>query len=335
MRALIVAVLAACGSSSTPTTPTTPPSASGPTQQEIAASQEKKRELARRAVITAEHRKLESEQQDFLGATCTDNEKWAQQQCAPSCYPPEQPDPRMGTKVTGAIEIQHMVCQQVLGGDSYGPFAVMDELAPKLAAKKFRKRFPKPHGKKAWQAEVTNWLAESLPKNKLPKGDVMIVVDKWHAEQHPITLAKYRCVTVSHFTRSLSGKLDACAATRGTVCEATGNDAVRGINLMSFRIAEAKRFKAKGNETGCKEAALAVIATARGMPRWRQYAKLNVGAWKDGIAYKTRFEGVLDEEQLFERAAAIGSEAEQLYSACGGEAPATTTAQEQAFHSCP
>src|SRR5687768_3661382 len=127
MRAFVLAVVAACGSSSS-STPTTPTSSSGPTQQELAAAQAKKREEARRAVITAEHRKLESEQQDFLGATCTDNEKWAQQQCAPSCYPPEQPDPRMGTKVTGATEIQHMVCQQVLGGDSYGAFAVMDEL---------------------------------------------------------------------------------------------------------------------------------------------------------------------------------------------------------------
>jgi hypothetical protein len=72
------------------------------------------------------------------------------------------------------------------------------------------------------------------------------------------------------------------------------------------------------------------------MPRWRQYAKLNVGQWTDGLAYKTRFDGTLDEDALFAAVATLGTAAEQVYTACALTTPVVTKPeQEHAFHSCP
>ena len=85
----------------------------------------------------------------------------------------------------------------------------------------------------------------------------------------------------------------------------------------------------------CQQAALEAIAVARGLPRWRQYAKLNVEHWTDHAAYRTRFDGTLDEDTLFAQAATLGAEAETVYTACGGAADAPTTpVQEQSFHTC-
>ena len=42
--------------------------------------------------------------------------------------------------------------------------------------------------------------------------------------------------------------------------------------------------------------------------------------WEDGILYKTRFDGVLDEDALFGLAASLGSDAERLHTTCGGAA---------------
>ena len=47
------------------------------------------------------------------------------------------------------------------------------------------------------------------------------------------------------------------------------------------------------------QAALEAVAVARGMPRWRQYASLNTDEWKSWPRYRTRFDGILDEDSLF------------------------------------
>ena len=98
---------------------------------------------------------------------------------------------------------------------------------------------------------------------------------------------------------------------------------------------EARQLQAAGNNDGCQQAALEAIAVARGMPRWRQYAKLNVGEWPKNARYRTRFDGILDEDTLFADAQSLGAEAEAVFATCGGAAGAPTTAeQEQSFHTC-
>jgi hypothetical protein len=62
---------------------------------------------------------------------------------------------------------------------------------------------------------------------------------------------------------------------------------------------------------------------------------LNTSQWKSFARYRTRFDGILDEDTLFSTTIALGTEAESVYVACGGAAnPKTTADQEQSFHTC-
>lgn len=319
-RSLALIAVLGCGSSQSTTAI---PPADQSAAQLRAEQVRKEKERAEHAANVNNHRKLESAQQDALGATCDDAAKWAEQHCTPSCYPVEPKDPRAGTKVAGAVHIQHLVCQRA----DDGPWLVIDELDPKLTTKPARGRRPKPHKKGSWQADVAAAVDDR---------DVVIVAGARRTMRHPLTRESLQCVTVTRHANAPRGKLEACgAAGRKTTCEVAGNAAARGINLVRYRLAEAAQLRDAGKEPECQAAALDALATARGLPRWRQYAKLNVGEWTEGLAYKTRFDGILDEDSLFALATTLGTEAEQLYAACGGASPRTTPEQEHAFHSCP
>lgn len=330
-RSLLLTVLvAACGSSPPPAAPP-PAAAAGPSEQELVA----RREQQQRAAELATHRKLETEQQEALAETCDEPPPHDQHaRCLPSCYPTEPADPRAGQKPRGPVAIEHLVCEPV-GSDDPAARMIADELAgATLHVRPVRGRFPAPHRKGSWQADVEAWLAGASPA-KPPRGDVFVVTGTWRERTHPLTGERLRCVTVAHYTRALRGGLDACGASGDVGCEAAGDAAARGLNVVHYRLAEARRLQAAGKPADCQQAALEAIAVARGMPRWRQYAKLNVEKWAAHAAYRTRFDGTLDEDTLFATAARLGSEAEALYAACGGPAGAPTTPeQEQSFHTC-
>ncbi len=332
---VIVLYLEACGSSSPPE-PTEPTKVAVVKKAEPSEEELAEKERVERAAIVARHRELESASQDALAASCKDTEAWSKQHCTPTCYPGEPPDARKGKKLAGPVEIQHHVCQPVLGDEQFGAMMVIDEIGTKLRARKHRGRFPKAHKKSAWQAEVATWFRDASPI-ELPRRDVVVVADKkWRDVRHPITQETMRCVTVSHYTRSVRGKLGDCGATKKTVCEAAGNAYVRGMNFAQYRLSEAKQLQATGKEDECLKAAHEAVAAARGLPRWRQYQKLNLGKWTEGLAYKTRFNGLLDEDKLFEVATTLATEAQGVYAACGGSPKSPTTPQqEQSFHSCP
>ena len=276
--------------------------------------------------LAAEHRKIEEEQQDALAATCDDKagaDKHAR--CLPSCYATEAGDPRAGKKLAGRVEIAHLVCERD------GKYVLADE-AGKLSIRRVRGRAPAAHKKTSWQAPIERALAETP---KLPPGDAIVVTGKWQHVTHPITKEALRCVKVSYVAKAMRAPLDACGAGGTLACEALGDPASRGINVVHYRLAEAKQLRARGNVDDCQQAALEAIAVARGLPRWRQYAKLNAGKWTHRAAFRTRFDGTLDEDTLFATAAELGKEAEVVYSACGGTTGApTTTEQEQSFHTC-
>ena len=129
--------------------------------------------------------------------------------------------------------------------------------------------------------------------------------------------------------------LDACGGRGAVACEAGGNHAAHGIDVVHFRLAEARQLQVKGNDARCQQTALEAIAVARGLPRWRQYVALNVDQWKSSPRYRTRFDGILDEDTLFTTAIALGTEAAAVHDACGGAPnPTPTVAQEQSFHTC-
>jgi hypothetical protein len=307
---LVVAVVA-CGSRTPPPRPVVEAVAARPAEDPQAA------ERAEREREVATHRKIEEEQQDALGATCTDPGKH-EPRCTPSCYVPAVADPRASKKLEGSLEIQHLVCQRSDGG----PYMVMDDLDGKLAAKPAR-RFGKPH-RKGWQAEVEASL----------KPELFVVTGNWRGVTEPVTKERLRCAPASQFA-VLKKPLDACGGTGDVLCEASGNAAAHGLDVIRYRLAEARALQAAGKAEGCQQAALEAIAVARGMPRWRQYAKLNVGQWRDNARYRTRFDGILDEDTLFADAQSLGTDAQAVFATCGGAPGApTTAAQEQSFHTC-
>lgn len=310
---LVLLVLAACGGKTEP-----PPA---PPRPAAVAVRTQPSEQEHHAEIVAEHRKIEEQQQDAFALACTEEAPHAKR-CKPSCYEPAPADLRAGKKLAGAVEIQRLACKV---GEGY---ALVDGLAPELVAKPARGRFPKPH-KTGWQASIEH--AQLLPK--LAKGDELVVTGKKLRDYHdPITRETRECVVISQFTH-LRKPLDKCGGDNFG-CEANGDNAAHGIDVIHFRLAEARALQAANKPEQCQAAALEAIAVSRGMPRWRQYAKLNVKGWHEVAAYRTRFDGFLDEDTLFATAASLGSDAEAVYAACGGASAKTTAEDEQSFHAC-
>jgi hypothetical protein len=326
VRLALVAVLVGCGSASPPP-PAPPPAAIAPPPPVVD-------EKAKHDEIVAAHRAIEEEQQSALAATCDEPKGHeAHERCLPSCYPTEPADIRAGKKLLGVVEIAHLACEPA-GGTGTGPFAIVDEIGgAKLGARPVRGGAPRGHRKGTWQATVEAALVEAQ-RPKLVRGETIVVSGVWRELAHPLTKVRLRCVTFSHYTR-LHRALDGCGGDGGLACEATGNAAARGINVVHYRLDEARALQAAGKTTECQQAALEAVAVARGLPRWRQYMKLNVAKWTEHPGYRTRFDGVLDEDALFAEATRQGGEAQEVYAACGGPAAApTTVAQEQSFHAC-
>ena len=313
----MVVWLAACGSTTAPTPPVTAPTTAvaKPIDESI-----------RRAQLADAHHKLEAEQQGAFAATCTEPGKHAR--CLPSCYAGEPLDPRATKRPQQAIAIEHLACEKQ-GRAGSGPFTLADEVG-KLAVRPTGAP-GKPHKKGSWQAVVEEALVHlSRPK----RSDAIVVTSAaWRNLEHPITKEKLRCVTVAHYARGIRS-IDGCGEDGAIGCEAMGDPAAHGINVVHYRLVEAQRLEATGKSTECQQAALEAIAVARGLPRWRQYMQLNIAKWTPHTAYRTRFDGLLDEDALFTTAIALGKQAEALHAACGGASTQTTPAQEQSFHTC-
>lgn len=295
-------------------------------------------EQARKAELAAAHRELEDAQATAFAATCARPAGEPRvPRCLPSCYVGEAPDPRAGKKVGRSAEIPHVVCTRSAQSNA-GPFVIIDELGgATLAAKPLRGRMPRASKKGSWQHGVEAEVMTQLRPDLAP-GDVVRVTGTWKTRTHPLTREALRCVPVSHYVktsrRPLDRTLDACGSQGTTACEATGDAATHGINVVRYRLAEARRLQTAGDTAGCQQAALEAVAVSRGMPRWRQYASLNTDQWKAWPRYRTRFDGTLDEDSLFALAIALGSDAQDVYASCGGTSPTTNVADEQSFHTC-
>ena len=329
MNRLGVVVLVACGSTSPPPKPPPAPTveaAEAPPAAPPADAQPD--EATHKQELADAHHKLEVEQQEALAVTCTAPKTEKHERCLPSCYPTEAPDPRAGKKLGGIVEVAHLVCAPPSEG---APYVIADEVeSGRLAVRTLHGKAPAAHKKGSWQEEIETALVP--PKSRR---DLFVVAGTWRDVQHPLTGEHLKCVGVSRFVRGMIHPLDGCGADGNLACEATGNAAARAINVVHYRLAEAKRLQHDRKSTECQQAAIEAIAVARGLPRWRQYVKLNIGKWVDHATYRTRFDGILDEDTLFATATQLGSEAEAIYAACGGANGAPTTpAQEQSFHAC-
>jgi hypothetical protein len=321
--AIAVTLLVACGSSAPPPpapAPAAPAAPTGPSAAELAAEHDR----AEHAQLAAAHQKLEAEQQDALAVTCAEVGPPSHDRCLPSCYPTEPADSRAAHKLAGAVEIEHYTCKTADGN-----FVDADDLAKQLGARVFRKRFPRAHKKGSWQEEFETALAA-----KLPHGDVVVVLGERRDVTHPVTHEKLVCAKVARYARSPRHPNDRCGGIGDVTCEAAGNPTARAINVVHYRLAEARSLQKLANTAGCQQASLEAIAVSRGLPRWRQYAKLNVNRWTDNLLYRTRFDGTLDEDTLFATVGKLGGDAEAVYASCGGGTATTAAEQEQSFHAC-
>lgn len=283
-------------------------------------------EGARRAALSAAQNERLDEQATALAAGCESADA-PSPRCLPSCYTPEPVDPRAGTRPAGAALIVHRVCTR-----EKDVFLIMDE-ATNLQVRDHRGPFPAAAKQGTWQAEVEASVRVALAP-EIARGDVLRVTNNFQPFTHPVTHEPLRCVAVSHYTKRVRRPLDSCGSQGDTACEASHSDAAHGINVVHYRLLEARRLQAEHKETECLQAALEAIAVARGMPRWRQYMSLNTTKWKPVKRYRTRFDGTLDEDALFATAIALGAEAERVYADCGGGRPKTSAKDEQSFHTC-
>ncbi|HEY4058659.1 MAG TPA: hypothetical protein VGM39_18730 [Kofleriaceae bacterium] len=321
-RALSISVavaMGACGSSK--------PVEAPPTVAVADPARDAREEQARRAKLVEAHHALEAEQSEALAWKCEKDQPEPHERCEPSCYRAETADPRAKKKLPRA-EIMHLACT-AHGSDDV---MLLDELGgAKLVAKPARGR-AKPH-KKGWEADVEAKVIAALGP-EVARGDVVKVTGTWSPRSQPLTNERLRCVTVSHFT-AMKRPLDDCGARGGVACEAMGHPAPHALDVVHFRLAEARAMQAAGDHDTCQRAALEAIAVSRGLPRWRQYVALNINAWRSYPRYRTRFDGWLDEDALFATAAKLGEDALAQYQACGGDPnPKTPVEQEQSFHRC-
>ena len=325
---LVWLVLASCGVAA-PATERPAPSPGSAGARDAAEPSAPSAPSARRAQPRRRTASWRTSKPTALAATCEPGAA-REPRCLPSCYAAEPPDPRAGKKLAGAMELAHVACTRA----GSAPF-LADELGgARLAARPYRGRPPKPSKPGTWQAEVEAAVAAALQPERA-RGDVVRVTGGWKTIVHPASNERLRCVTVSHYTKAARGVLDACGARGAVACEAAGNAAAHGLNVVHYRLVEARRQLAAGARDACRTAALEAIAVARGMPRWRQYVALNIARWRTYARYRTRFDGLLDEDALFARVLELGAAAESVHAACGGAAsPRTAVADEQSFHRC-
>ena len=134
-----------------------------------------------------------------------------------------------------------------------------------------RGRMPKPHKKGTWEAAVETAVGVAL-EPEVGRGDVIRVDRRVEAAHAP---GDQRAAALRHGLAPRDGdaarRSMRAARDGGVACEATGNAAAHGINVVHYRLAEARQLQAAGKHAECQRAALEAIAVARGLPRWRQY----------------------------------------------------------------
>jgi hypothetical protein len=111
-----------------------------------------------------------------------------------------------------------------------------------------------------------------------------------------------------------------------TVCEASGSQGARAFNYIRYRIDEAKKYK-KSNPEACRTSSFAAVATARGVRKFRA-GRIENDTWAPGLTYKTRYDGMLKEKELFAMVDEYEEEALALHEKCGGKAELVTEVEE-------
>jgi hypothetical protein len=109
-----------------------------------------------------------------------------------------------------------------------------------------------------------------------------------------------------------------CGTDETIGCEEGGSETAFAINVIHYRIEEAKTAQHDGHTDVCTKAAFVAAAFATGLPEFRDVRRKEK-RWVDNISYQTRWDDTLSEDALFAKARSSEQVAEKLYNACGGE----------------
>jgi hypothetical protein len=185
--------------------------------------------------------------------------------------------------------------------------------------------FPKTKGKlKAVATTGTKLLKESSGDTaKMSPGDkVVVVADDWDIERHKISGAVIgRVIGFRHYSKSFSVKMNNCLSPDDkVVCEASGSKTVKALNIIHYRLEQARKLKQAGDKRLCSIAAWGAAKTSRWIKKFKEEQQKD-DHWAQGLTYKTRWDGSLTEEQAFALVDKSDRDAEALFTACGGPSP--------------
>lgn len=113
------------------------------------------------------------------------------------------------------------------------------------------------------------------------------------------------------------------------VCEASGSNTALALNIIHFRLDEARKAQKAGKKDVCRDASQVAAATSQGVTKYRTAQKVKK-EWSDGLVYQTRA-GTLPEAKAFEFVDKSLKEATKLFKACGGKELKTDEVQEREF----
>jgi hypothetical protein len=241
--------------------------------------------------------------------------------CKPSCYEPEAESPDSGKEVKACAHWTKGFCETAtLSGWSEPELNQGASFVGIVSDCKF----PKANAGK-W-AKLSKQAAAVLePK----KGDVAFIPasSTWD-DADSSDGSKLRCLDLHWYEKESSVTMTKCGhPDQAVVCEVSGSKSVRAINMIHYRLDEAKKLK-DTDKDGCQAAALQAIAFSRGLPKFKK----NLGDdWAGGLTYRTRYDGTLKEKALFAQVKKLGDDATKVYKACGGGTPKTTDEDEMAF----
>ncbi|HUI49100.1 MAG TPA: hypothetical protein VL119_10410 [Acidimicrobiia bacterium] len=137
---------------------------------------------------------------------------------------------------------------------------------------------------------------------------------------HDPTIVKREVCTPTCYPALAPDPVGHCHSTQAVACEEGGSTSAYAINMIHFRIDEARTAEHDGHAGVCARAALVAMALATGLPTFREVRRKE-GKWVEHVVYKTRWDDELSEADLFAKAERSRSMARELYRSCGGARP--------------
>jgi hypothetical protein len=122
-----------------------------------------------------------------------------------------------------------------------------------------------------------------------------------------------------------------CGTDETIGCEEGGSETAFAINVIHYRLDEAKTAQHDGHTDVCTKAAFVAAALATGVPEFREVRRKEK-KWVDNISYRTRWDDTLSEDEVIAKARSSERAAEKLYTTCGGDSmPEFTPKDKFAF----